>query len=83
MYTIVLIVLDLLIIGTGLSTVILSPTTRKLFNNMGIRVEVSDTRNAAAQYNLLATERGVNEVAALLVPAGWKPPLQNVMNYVS
>lgn len=46
---------------------------RKVINEMGIRVEVSDTRNAAAQYNLLATERGVNEVGALLLPISWKP----------
>jgi len=64
---------DLLVIGTGPSTQVLSPSTRKLLNNLGIRVEVSDTRNAAAQYNLLATERGVNEVGALMVPAGWQP----------
>jgi NADH dehydrogenase [ubiquinone] 1 alpha subcomplex assembly factor 3 len=65
--------LDLLVIGTGAATQVLSPETRKTINEMGIRVEVSDTRNAAAQYNLLATERGVNEVGALLVPVGWKP----------
>jgi hypothetical protein len=39
---------------------------------MGIRVEVVSTRNAAAQYNLLAVERGIHEVAAALIPAGWK-----------
>jgi uncharacterized protein len=39
---------------------------------MGIRVEAMDTRNAAAQYNLLATERGVHEIAAALIPIGWK-----------
>jgi NADH dehydrogenase [ubiquinone] 1 alpha subcomplex assembly factor 3 len=37
-----------------------------------MRVEVLDTRNAAAQFNLLATERGVSEVAAALIPIGWK-----------
>ena len=66
-------VADLLVIGTGPSTQVLSPGTRKLFNNMGIRVEISDTRNAAAQYNLLATERGVHEVGAIMIPAGWTP----------
>jgi len=51
---------------------VLSPKTKKLLNDMGIRVEVVNTRNAAAQYNLLAVERGIHEVAAVLVPAGWK-----------
>jgi len=36
-----------------------------------MRIEVLDTRNAAAQFNLLATERGVLEVAAALVPIGF------------
>ncbi|KAK7725423.1 hypothetical protein SLS57_003900 [Botryosphaeria dothidea] len=63
---------DLLIIGTGGSVVPVSPTTRKHINDLGIRLEVSDTRNAAAQFNLLATERGVQQVAAALVPIGWE-----------
>jgi len=63
---------DLLIIGTGPSTVPIAPTTRKHINDLGIRIEAQDTRNAAAQYNLLATERGVEQVAAALVPIGWK-----------
>lgn len=37
-----------------------------------MRVEVLDTRNAAAQFNLLATERGVDDVAAALIPMGWE-----------
>jgi len=37
---------------------------------MGIRIEVQDTRNAAAQFNLLATERGVETVAAAMIPIG-------------
>jgi len=63
---------DLLIIGTGPSTIPIAPVTRKQINDLGIRIEVQDTRNAAAQYNLLATERGVEQVAAALVPIGWK-----------
>lgn len=50
----------------------LSPETRKHINSLGIRVEVQDTRNAAAQFNLLATERGVTEVAAAMIPIGWR-----------
>lgn len=49
----------------------LSPETRRMVSEMGVRVEVLDTRNAAAQYNMLATERGVGEVAAAMVPVGW------------
>lgn len=63
---------DLLVIGTGPKIVPLSPETRKHINDMGIRVEIQDTRNAAAQFNLLATERGVQQVAAALVPIGWQ-----------
>ena len=48
----------------------LSPDTRTYLNTLGVRTEVQDTRNAAAQFNLLATERGVGEVAAALIPLG-------------
>jgi len=37
-----------------------------------MRVEVLDTRNAASQFNMLATERGVDNVAAALIPLGWR-----------
>lgn len=50
----------------------LSPETKRHINSLGMRVEILDTRNAAAEFNLLATERGVNEVAAALIPIGWK-----------
>jgi hypothetical protein len=50
----------------------LSPATRRAISELGMRVEVLDTRNAASQYNMLATERGVEDVAAALVPVGWK-----------
>lgn len=63
---------DLLILGTGKSIAPLSKETRAKINGLGIRIEVQDTRNAAAQYNMLATERGVQQVAAALVPIGWK-----------
>lgn len=63
---------DLLILGTGRSIVPLSPETRKHINALGVRIEVQDTRNAAAQFNMLATERGVQQVAAALVPIGWR-----------
>jgi hypothetical protein len=63
---------DLLVLGTGRHIMPLSPETRRHINDLGIRVEVQDTRNAAAQFNLLATERGVHQVAGALVPIGWR-----------
>ncbi|KAF2230298.1 hypothetical protein EV356DRAFT_454146 [Viridothelium virens] len=63
---------DLLILGTGPSTRAPSPITRRYLHDLGIRLEVQDTRNAAAQFNLLATERGLTQVAAALVPVGWR-----------
>ncbi|KAF2458303.1 hypothetical protein BDY21DRAFT_378710 [Lineolata rhizophorae] len=63
---------DLLIIGTGKSISPLSPRTRDYINSLGIRIEVQDTQNAAAQFNMLATERGVQQIAAALVPIGFK-----------
>jgi uncharacterized protein len=63
---------DLLILGMGPSIIPISPETRQQINTLGIRIEVQDTRNAAAQFNLLATERGVGDVAAALIPIGRK-----------
>ncbi|KAI9821049.1 MAG: hypothetical protein M1827_003782 [Pycnora praestabilis] len=63
---------DMLILGLGASTYPISPNTRAYINSLGIRVDIQDTRNAAAQFNLLATERGVGNVAAALIPIGWK-----------
>ncbi|CAL5870185.1 uncharacterized protein PFLUO_LOCUS4420 [Penicillium psychrofluorescens] len=63
---------DMLILGLGASMFPLSPETKRHINSLGIRVDIQDTRNAAAQFNLLATERGVNEIAAALIPIGWK-----------
>ncbi|EHK21410.1 uncharacterized protein TRIVIDRAFT_19192, partial [Trichoderma virens Gv29-8] len=48
------------------------PQTRQHLTKLGMRVEMLDTRNAAAQFNLLATERGVSDVAAALIPIGWE-----------
>lgn len=63
---------DLLILGVGPQMAPLSPATRAAISKLGIRVEIQDTRNASAQFNLLATERGVGTVAAGLVPVGWR-----------
>ncbi|QSZ29334.1 hypothetical protein DSL72_003848 [Monilinia vaccinii-corymbosi] len=61
---------DILILGLGKEMRPISPKTRAFINGLGIQIEIADTRNAAAQFNLLATERGVNSVAAALVPIG-------------
>jgi NADH dehydrogenase [ubiquinone] 1 alpha subcomplex assembly factor 3 len=50
----------------------IAPKTKACINSLGIRIEVQDTRNAAAQFNLLATERGVGNIAAAFVPIGWR-----------
>lgn len=63
---------DILILGLGESVMPLSPETKRHINALGIRVDIQDTRNAAGQFNLLATERGVEEVAAAMIPSGWK-----------
>ncbi|KAJ5094188.1 hypothetical protein N7456_010049 [Penicillium angulare] len=63
---------DMLILGLGASIHPLSPETKRRINSLGIRVDIQDTRNAAAQFNLLATERGVTEIAAAMIPMGWK-----------
>ena len=42
---------DLLIVGTGPNTIPLAPAVRKYLNDLGIRLEVQDTRNAAAQFS--------------------------------
>ena len=64
--------LDLLILGLGKEMRPISPRVRQRLNSLGIRVDIQDTRNAAAQYNLLATERGLNSVAGALIPIGFK-----------
>ncbi|KKY31491.1 hypothetical protein UCDDA912_g08548 [Diaporthe ampelina] len=63
---------DLLILGLGPEMRPLSPAMRRYLGSLGLRVEVLDTRNAASQFNMLATERGVDEVAAALIPIGWR-----------
>lgn len=62
---------DLLIIGTGHRTLLLHPNSRKWIQGMGINLDVMDTQHAAAQYNLLATERPGTQVAAALMMAGF------------
>lgn len=66
---------DLLILGTGQRMLPLHPTTRNyLMTELGMRVDVMDTANASAAYNLLATERGLEAggVGAALFPISWR-----------
>lgn len=65
---------DLLILGLGPGVYPVAPGVRRYINGMGVRIDVQDTRNAAAQFNLLATERGVGNVACALIPIGWREP---------
>jgi hypothetical protein len=46
-------------------------TRRYLSEELGMRVDVMDTANAAAAYNLLVMERGVEGVGAILIPDGF------------
>jgi NADH dehydrogenase [ubiquinone] 1 alpha subcomplex assembly factor 3 len=66
---------DLLLLGTGSKLWMLSKSTREYLSSMlGVRVDVMDTGNASAAYNLLAQERGVDGgggVGAALLPLGW------------
>jgi len=69
---------DLLIVGTGGKLWMLERETRRYINEvLGCRLDVMDTANAAAAYNLLAKERGIEDgagVGALLLPVGWIGP---------
>lgn len=66
---------DLLIVGTGGKLWMLAKETRDFLGSLGVRVDVMDTGNATAAYNLLATERGVEGgagVGGAFLPVGWK-----------
>lgn len=60
----------MLILGLGPSMSPLSPATKQYLNSLGIRIDIQDTRNAAAQFNMLATERGISEISAAIIPLG-------------
>lgn len=62
---------DLLVVGTGGKVWPLSKQTRESINRLGIKIDVMDTGNACAAFNLLATERGTDVVAAAMLPVGW------------
>ncbi|KXN89506.1 NADH dehydrogenase [ubiquinone] 1 alpha subcomplex assembly factor 3 [Leucoagaricus sp. SymC.cos] len=63
---------EILVLGTGRTSVQPPPSIRSYLNNLGIQVDVMDTRNACSTYNLLA-EEGRRVAAALLplTPQAW------------
>ncbi|VEU19700.1 DEKNAAC100100 [Brettanomyces naardenensis] len=62
---------ELLVVGLGKKTRLVSKSTRDSFNKLGIRLETSDTRYSALNYDMLATERTPTLVAALILPPNW------------
>ena len=69
---------DLLIVGTGGKLWMLGKETRAYISEvLGCRLDTMDTANAAAAYNLLAKERGIEGgggVGGLFLPIGWVGP---------
>lgn len=63
--------IELLILGTGAKTLMVSPKIRTRISELGIRLDVMSTHSAAAQYNLLATERGGSQIAAAMLVGGF------------
>ncbi|KAF8076805.1 NADH dehydrogenase 1 alpha subcomplex assembly factor 3 [Lyophyllum atratum] len=64
---------EILLFGTGKTISQIPPQLRTYLNQLGIQVDVMDTRNACSTYNLLA-EEGRRVAAALLPlsPHPWK-----------
>ncbi|KAK7203494.1 hypothetical protein BZA70DRAFT_282618 [Myxozyma melibiosi] len=60
---------ELLLVGLGGKSRILSEATRNMLMGMGYKIEVTDTINAASNFELLATERP-RQVMVLLLPPG-------------
>lgn len=58
---------ELLVVGLGKKSRMLSEKNRRFLSTLGMQLEVSDSNNAALSYDLLATERP-KVVAALLLP---------------
>ncbi|XP_066553685.1 NADH dehydrogenase [ubiquinone] 1 alpha subcomplex assembly factor 3 isoform X2 [Amia ocellicauda] len=64
--------IEILVLGTGARVERVDPVVLRFMRKKGIAVEVQDTPNACATFNILSTERRV--VAAGLIPppsAGW------------
>ncbi|KAF9461999.1 DUF498-domain-containing protein [Collybia nuda] len=64
---------EILLLGTGRRISQAPPALRTYLNQLGIQVDVMDTRNACSTYNLLS-EEGRRVAAALLplTPQSWK-----------
>ncbi|KAK9350398.1 NADH dehydrogenase 1 alpha subcomplex assembly factor 3 [Lipomyces doorenjongii] len=60
---------ELLLVGLGGKSRILSEKTRAVLMGMGYTIEVTDTQNGANNFELLATERP-RQVMAMLLPPG-------------
>ncbi|KAK9388369.1 NADH dehydrogenase 1 alpha subcomplex assembly factor 3 [Lipomyces mesembrius] len=60
---------ELLLVGLGGKSRILSSKTRAVLMGMGYTIEVTDTQNGANNFELLATERP-RQVMAMLLPPG-------------
>lgn len=59
---------ELLVVGLGnKKSRILGPQTSEYLRSLGIRVQLSNTANAASDFDLLATERK-QQIGALLLP---------------
>ncbi|ORX62766.1 DUF498-domain-containing protein [Hesseltinella vesiculosa] len=59
---------ELILFGTGTSFAPLPDSVRRHFHQLGIQVDVMNTKHAAATYNVLAEEG--RRVAAALLPSG-------------
>jgi len=62
---------ELMVLGSGKQTRMISKATREGFNKLGIRLDINDTQHAAMNYDMLATERTPALVGALLLPSNW------------
>lgn len=59
---------DLLVLGTGPTVQRVDPAVNAFFRDIGVRLDVYDTKNAAHAFNVLNSEG--RRVAAALIPAG-------------
>lgn len=58
---------ELVVVGLGKQSRMLSDVNKRFFSSIGIQLEVGDSNNAAQMFDLLATERP-NVIGALLLP---------------
>ncbi|KAJ7129145.1 NADH dehydrogenase 1 alpha subcomplex assembly factor 3 [Mycena epipterygia] len=67
---------EILILGTGVEMAHPPPSFRSYLTDLGIQVEVMNTRNACSTYNLLSEEgRRVAAALAPLTPRRWQKSL--------